>query len=70
MNLDDPFAARMREQIRLIERYRQRVLSREGRQLDGDTAAFEWIARHAASFPSPERYAASPARRRRPTAGS
>ncbi|MBN8454337.1 hypothetical protein [Accumulibacter sp.] len=52
----DPFAARMLAQITLIERYRADVLRREGRRLDSDSAALEWIARYAEHFPSPEQF--------------
>jgi hypothetical protein len=48
----DVFAARMVEQICQIEHYRQEVLRSEGRVLDGEEAALEWIARYAAQFPS------------------
>ena len=48
----DVFAARMVEQICQIEHYRQEVLRSEGRVLDGEAAALEWIARYAAQFPS------------------
>ena len=54
MELNDPFAARMVAQVRLIERYRDEVLRREGRLLDGDSAALKWITRYAAQFPSLE----------------
>jgi hypothetical protein len=49
---DDEFAARMVEQVCYIENYRQEVLCREGRLLDGEAAAREWIERFAASFPT------------------
>lgn len=52
---DDVFAARMVEQICHIEHYRQEVLRAEGRVLDGESAALEWIALYAARFPSVER---------------
>ena len=52
----DPFAARMLAQVTLIERYRASVLRREGRRLDSDSAALEWIARYAEHFPSPEHF--------------
>lgn len=48
----DVFAARMVEQICQIEHYRQEVLRSEGRVLDGEAAALEWIARYAAQFPA------------------
>ncbi|MBL8395905.1 MAG: hypothetical protein JNK99_14360 [Candidatus Accumulibacter sp.] len=57
MELNDPFAARMVAQLRLIERYRTAVLRREGRRLDSETAALEWITRYAARFPPIEHYA-------------
>jgi len=52
----DPFAARMLAQITLIERYRADVLRREGRRLDSDSAALEWISRYAEHFPSPDQF--------------
>ncbi len=45
--------ARMVEQICHIERYREEVRRREGRDLSSEEAAREWIARHAARFPRP-----------------
>jgi hypothetical protein len=47
----DAFRARMVEQVCHIEQYRSDVSRREGRTLDGQTAAREWIALHAADFP-------------------
>ncbi len=52
----DPFAARMLAQIALIERYRVDVLRHEGRRLDADGAAIEWICRYAEHFPPPEQF--------------
>lgn len=49
---EDVYAARLVEQICQIEHYRKDVLRREGRELDGETAAQEWIARYAAVFPA------------------
>ena len=46
------FAARMVEQVCQIEHYRQQVQRAEGRVLDAETAAREWIKRYAASFPA------------------
>ena len=40
----------MVEQVCQIEHYRQAVLRQEGRALDGEAAAPEWIARYAADF--------------------
>ncbi|EXI70495.1 MAG TPA: PilZ domain-containing protein [Candidatus Accumulibacter phosphatis] len=48
---DDFFAARMVEQVCQIERYRQQVRRDEGRVLDAEAAAREWIERYAAGFP-------------------
>lgn len=48
---DDLFVARMVEQICHIEHYKREVAEREGRQLSGQQAAKEWIAKYAASFP-------------------
>ena len=52
MEADTFFAARMVEQICHIEHYRIEVLRKEGRALDGEAAAAEWIARYAARFPA------------------
>jgi hypothetical protein len=46
------FAARMVEQVCHIQEYRRRVLADEGRDLSGEQAATEWIARFAGDFPS------------------
>lgn len=43
------FKVKMVEQICQIEHYR-RELRREGRELDAETAAHEWINRHAKEF--------------------
>lgn len=51
MRLEDAFAARMVEQVCHIEHYRNEVLAREGRVIDSNTAACEWIQMHAADFP-------------------
>lgn len=50
---EDVFAARMVEQICHIEDYRSEVRRREGRELDGESAALEWIAKYGADFPRP-----------------
>ncbi len=47
---DDAFAARMVEQVCQIEHYRREVLRVEGRVLDAESAAAEWIGRYAAQF--------------------
>ena len=51
----EAFSARMVEQVCHIEHYKRTVLETEGRQLNGDEAAAEWIAKYANQFPpSPE----------------
>ena len=49
-NDDEYFRVRMVEQVCQIEEYRQRVLIEEGRELDSEAAAMEWIARFASGF--------------------
>ncbi|MEW5926624.1 MAG: PilZ domain-containing protein [Gemmatimonadota bacterium] len=49
----DAFRARMVEQVCSIDRYRQQVREREGRELSSQEAAEEWIRRHASRFPDP-----------------
>lgn len=51
---DDMFRARMVEQICHIEQYKQEVLKKEGRKLNGEEAALEWIEKFAPMFPGPE----------------
>ena len=46
------YSMRMVEQICHIEHYRAAVLAKEGRQLNSEQAAFEWIAKYAAEFPA------------------
>lgn len=48
---DDLFVVRMVEQICHIEHYKREVAEREGREISGQQAAKEWIAKYAASFP-------------------
>ena len=48
---EDAFRARMVEQICHIEDYRCAVQRLEGRRLELDEAALEWIARYADDFP-------------------
>ena len=48
---DDLFRARMVEQLCHIEHYKAEVLASEGRQLDGEQAAREWIDKFARGFP-------------------
>ena len=49
----DLFKVRMIEQICYIEDYKQRVLLTEGRILNSQAAALEWISKYAAEFPNP-----------------
>ena len=42
----------MVEQICHIEHYKSEVLAREGRHLDGEQAAREWIQKFAHGFPA------------------
>ena len=51
-DLATAFAVRMVEQVCHIEKYREKVLAEEGRQLSSEEAALEWIGKHAADFPS------------------
>ena len=53
LDAGDAFRARMVEQVCSIDRYRQQVREREGRELTGQEAAEEWIRDHAARFPDP-----------------
>ena len=46
----DAFRARMVAQVCQIEHYRREVKSIEGRVLDSEAAALEWIPRYAADF--------------------
>ncbi len=47
----DLFQMRMIEQLCHIEQYRTEVLANEGRQLDSEQAAREWIRKFAREFP-------------------
>lgn len=51
---NDTFRARMVEQICHIEQYKHEVLEKEGRNLNGEEAAIEWIQKYAREFPGPE----------------
>ena len=46
----DLFKAKMVEQLSQIEHYRNRLWVEEGRIIDGEQAAQEWIARYAKEF--------------------
>lgn len=47
---EEAFKSRMVEQICMIEQYRKRVRAAEGRDIDGEQAALEWISRYAGEF--------------------
>ncbi len=47
------FAVRMVEQICHIEHYKKEIFKTEGRKLNGNEAASEWIGRYASEFPNP-----------------
>lgn len=51
LDATDAFRARMVEQVCTIERYRQKVLDEEGRELTAHEAAAEWIGKYAGRFP-------------------
>lgn len=50
-NSEESFTARMVEQICHIESYRKYILNKEGRVLNSDEAAKEWIKLYADRFP-------------------
>ncbi len=47
----EAFSFRMIEQVCHIEHYKRQVLTEEGREINGEQAAREWIAKYARSFP-------------------
>lgn len=49
---EELFRVRMVEQICHIEHYKRQVWEQEGRKLDGEQAAMEWIEKYAADFPA------------------
>jgi PilZ domain-containing protein len=49
---DAIFHLRMVEQICHIEHYRSEVLRNEGREINSEEAASEWVEKHASSFPA------------------
>lgn len=51
LDSSDAFRARMVEQVCTIERYRDEVREREGRELSTHDAAAEWIRKYAGRFP-------------------
>ena len=56
MEAEGAFSTRMVEQVQHIKHYRQEVLRVEGRVLDDESAALEWITRFAATSPPIESY--------------
>lgn len=50
LNRRDRFQARLVEQLSQIEHFRREMEISEGRFMDGEQAAKEWIARHAEEF--------------------
>ncbi len=50
--LQSMFRARMVRQVCHIQNYRREVYEREGRVLNGEQAALEWIEKHARHFPN------------------
>jgi hypothetical protein len=51
INEQDAYAVRMVEQICHIEHYRIKVREKEGRSLNAEEAAGEWIEKYAKDFP-------------------
>ncbi len=51
LDQDDAYTARMVEQVRHIENYRNEVQRTEGRALTAEAAAAEWIKKSAARLP-------------------
>jgi hypothetical protein len=54
VSAEDAFSVGMVEQICHIGHYRRHVRKREGRQVDGDEAAQEWVSKYAADFANPQ----------------
>jgi hypothetical protein len=52
VDASDAFRARMVEQVCTIEKYRKDVREQEGRELDAQQAAAEWIQKYAGRFPT------------------
>jgi hypothetical protein len=48
---EEAFRSRMVQQVCQIEMYKKMIYEREGRLLDGDEAAQEWVEKYAADFP-------------------
>ena len=52
LDRNDAFNVRMVEQVCYIEHYRNEVLKADGRQLNAEEAAAEWISAYSSGFPS------------------
>lgn len=52
LDASDAFESRMVQQVCAIENYRKEVAEKEGRQLDAQQAAAEWIQKFAGRFPN------------------
>ena len=52
LDASDTFKARMVEQVCTIEKYRRDVREQEGRELNSQEAAAEWIQKFAGRFPT------------------
>jgi hypothetical protein len=50
-NVQEAFKSRMVQQVCQIEQYKNFVFQKEGRILDGNQAAEEWIRKYATEFP-------------------
>lgn len=51
LDAQDIYRVRLVEQVCHIEHYKKQVLEREGRVLNGEQAAREWILKYAQDFP-------------------
>jgi hypothetical protein len=54
LNAADSYTVRMVEQMCHIEHYRRKVKKEQGREIDSEQAAMEWIAQNADDFPNPD----------------
>lgn len=54
LNAADSYMVRMVEQVCHIENYRRKIKEEQGRELDSEQAALEWIAQNASDFPNPD----------------
>lgn len=51
LDAQDVYRARLVEQVCHIEHYKRQVFEREGRVINGEQAAREWILKYAQDFP-------------------